>query len=165
MSTIIFLNPGRDSTKVSAYSRKVLQDIMEASYLTKITITSVVRTVEDQARIMYENIEKYGPEHQKKLYASFGDKVIDEYILLRNKGYSKEQIISGMTAKINSLGPQNVSRHVGDPNKLNVIDIAPSSINISRRSLFESVVNNDPRVSKFLTPPKDPAYHLEIPQP
>jgi len=160
-----FLDPGRGSAKVSAYSRKVLQDIMKASGVTQITITSTARTTADQARIMFENIERHGVAHQKKLYGPYGDKVIDEYSALKQKGKTKVDIISGMTMKINSLGPRNVSRHAGNPNKLNVVDIAPSSINLALRKKFESAVNTDSRVSKFLVPPKDPAYHLEIPQP
>jgi hypothetical protein len=114
---------------------------------------------------MYENIERHGVSHQKKLYGAYGDKVIDEYSFLKQKGKNRTQVIIGMTTKINALGPRNVSRHAGNPNKLNVIDIAPSSISLALRNRFESAVNSDPRVSKFLVPPKDPAYHLEIPQP
>ncbi len=165
MPIIQFLNLARDSVKVSAYSRKVLLDIMKASGVAQITITSTARSAHDQARIMYENIERHGVAHQKKLYGSYGDKVINEYSALKSNGKSKTDIISGLTTKINSLGPRNVSRHAGNPNKLNVVDIAPSGINLAVRKKFELTVNNDSRVSNFLMPPKDPAYHLEIPQP
>lgn len=165
MSIIQFSNPGRDSTKVSIYSRKVLQDIMKASGISQIMITSTIRTAADQARIMFENIKQYGASHQKRLYGPYGDKVIDEYSALKREGKTKVDIIVGMTTKINSLGPGNVSRHAGNPKKLNVIDIAPSSISLPLRNQFEAAVKRDSRVSKFLAPPQDPAYHLEIPQP
>lgn len=165
MPIIQFLNPSQDSVKVSTHSRKVLQDIMKSSGITQITITSTARTAADQARVMFENIEQHGVLYQKKLYGRYGDKVIDEYSSLKKNGKSMTEIISGMTIKINSLGPRNVSRHAGNPNKLNVIDIAPGSISLALRKKFESAVNCDSRVSKFLVPPKDPAYHLEIPQP
>ncbi len=165
MPIITFLNPGRDSHKVSAYSKKVLESIMTASGISKITITSTARTANDQARIMFENIERHGVQHQKKLYGSYGDKVIDNYSTLKSSGKSDSEIIVGMSAKITSLGPRNVSRHAGDPKKLNVVDIAPSGINLALRKKFESTISNESRVSKLITPPKDPAYHLEIPQP
>lgn len=165
MPIITFLNPRRDSLKVSPYSKKVLESIMTASGVGQITITSTARTADDQARIMFENINNHGVPHQKKLYGSYGDKVIDHYSVLKSSGKTKAEIITGMSATITSLGPRNVSRHAGDPNKLNVIDIAPSSINLALRKTFESVINNESRVSKLITPPKDPAYHLEIPQP
>jgi hypothetical protein len=46
---------------------------------------------------------------------------------------------------------------------LNVFDVAPSSL--SDRVGFEHAVKGERRVSKFLLPPADPGYHLEIPQP
>ncbi len=165
MPLIKYLDPARDSSKVSAYSKKVLEDIMKKAGVPLITVTSTARTVYDQARIMYENIERHGVLHQKRLYSSYGDKVIDEYSLLKSQGKSVADIINGMSVKITNIGPGNVSLHVGDPKKINVVDIAPSSINLALRKKFESAVNGDARVSKFLTPPADPAYHVEIPQP
>jgi hypothetical protein len=46
---------------------------------------------------------------------------------------------------------------------LNVFDVAPSSI--KDKVAFERAVKAERRVTKFLTPPDDPGYHLEIPQP
>jgi hypothetical protein len=40
--------------------------------------------------------------------------------------------------------------------------VAPSSI--AKKAAFEKAVKADRRVSKFITPPLDPGYHLEIPQ-
>lgn len=165
MPIINFLNPSRDACNISAYSRAVLKDRMANAGISQITITSTARTVADQARIMHENIERHGVEHQKALYGSYGDQVIDEYAALVAKGLSRAGIIAGMTAKVNALGPERVSRHAADPRKLNVVDIAPSSINLALRKKFEAAVHADQRVSKFITPPGDPAYHLEIPQP
>jgi hypothetical protein len=68
-------------------------------------------------------------------------------------------------AKIIALDPSKISNHVADPIKLNVIDIAPSSISPGLRSVFVATVQSEKRVAKYLGPPKDPAYHLEIPQP
>jgi hypothetical protein len=44
-----------------------------------------------------------------------------------------------------------------------VFDVAPSSIR--DRPAFEEAVGGERRVAKFLVPPSDPGYHLEIPQP
>lgn len=102
MPTINFLKPGRDSAKVSAHSRTVLQDILVASGVPQITITSTARTPAEQARIMFENIEQHGIFHQKRLYGRYGDKIIDEYSALKQQGKTKADIIAGMTTKINS---------------------------------------------------------------
>lgn len=165
MPLIRYLNPAQDAARVSAHSKKVIEDAMKASGVTAITITSTARTAGEQARVMYENIERHGVAHQKKLYGPYGDAVIDVYSDLKAKGKSKIEILAGMTAKISAVGPNRVSRHAGDPNKLNVIDIAPSSINLALRKKFENAIKADPRVAKLLTPPGDPAYHIEIPQP
>ena len=164
MPVINFAKP-HDTTKVSAYSKQVLADIMKAAGVSQITITSTTRTAQDQAHIMVENLERHGVAHQKRLYGQPGDSVIDHYTNLKSKGVSRTEIISGLTSKISSIGPQRVSGHAGDPAKINVIDIAPSSINRALWRRFEAAVTADRRVSKLLVPPKDPAYHLEIPQP
>ena len=165
MPLIRYLNPTQDALRVSPHSKKVIEDAMKKSGVATLTITSTARTVNEQARVMYENIERHGVAHQKRLYGPYGDAVIDVYSALKAKGKPKTDIITAMTAKISAVGPNRVSRHAGDPNKLNVIDIAPSSISLPLRKRFEEALKTDPRVSKLLTPPTDPAYHVEIPQP
>lgn len=150
---------------VSEYSRIVLADIMRKADVSSILITSTARTPADQARIMYENLELYGVEHQKLLYSKYGDQVIDEFSKYKSQKHHKQFIISMMQAKIIALDPSKISNHVADPIKLNVIDIAPSSIDPGLRSLFVAAIRGEKRVAKYIGPPKDPAYHLEIPQP
>jgi hypothetical protein len=147
---------------VSDYARKVLEEILKSAGLTGCLITSTARTPADQARAMYANLEAHGIKHQKALYAAAGDQVIDVYSQAKREKKTPEQIQAAMTAEIIAIGPAKVSRHCADPLKLVVVDIAPSSI--AYKSSFEKAVKADSRVSKFLLPPADPAYHLEIPQ-
>ena len=165
MASIQFLNAEKSMRFVSEYSRSVLKDIMQKAGVPSILITSTARTPADQARIMYENIERYGVDHQKLLYSKYGDQVIDEYSKYKSQRHHKQFIISMMQAKIIALDPSKISNHVADPMKLNVIDIAPSSIDPGLRNLFVAAVQGEKRVAKYIGPPKDPAYHLEIPQP
>ena len=58
----------------------VLKDILKAAKLTSATISSTSRDPENQARVMYDNLENLGVEHQKGLYGAPGDAVIDVYI-------------------------------------------------------------------------------------
>jgi hypothetical protein len=149
---------------VSEHTRGVLSDILNTSDNSSATITSTARTVDDQARIMYGNIESQGVAEQKRLYGRFGDQVIDTYVAAKAEGKTEMEIRALMVAKINELGPGNVSKHLADPAVLNVIDVSPNSI--TNREEFEAAVRADPRVSRFLTPSDgDPAYHIEIPQP
>lgn len=165
MRIIQFLNQPRDQHNISAYSAQVLDAVMAKAGINALTITSTTRSPEEQARVMYENLEKHGATHQKRLYGASGDKIIDFYTKAKAQGKNSTVIIALMCANIRSAGPEKISRHSGDPRKINVIDIAPASINLLKRSAFELAISQEPRISKFLTPPSDPAYHLEIPQP
>lgn len=148
---------------VTNFSLKVLEDILQAAGLTSALITSTARTPADQARVMFNNIVGTSVIRQKKLYAAAGDLVIDEYVRAKKAGKSAIEIKAAMEAKIIAIGPTKVSHHAADPNILCVFDIAPSSI--TKKAAFEKAVLADKRVKKFIMPPVDPAYHLEIPQP
>ena len=148
---------------VTAFSTKVLEDILTAAALTSCTISSTARTPKDQARVMFNNIVATGVAAQKKLYAAAGDLVIDEFVKAKAANKTPTEIKAAMEAKIHEVGPTKVSHHAADPNVLCVFDVAPSSI--SDKSSFEKAVRKDKRVSKFLLRPNDPGYHLEIPQP
>ncbi len=97
------------------------------------------------------------------MYGTFGDRIIDTYSAAKRAGGTSPGIQRAMEAKIVEIGPSNVSAHMADPARLNVVDIDPGSI--SHPIAFEAAIRADKRVSKFLKPPADPAYHLEIPQP
>lgn len=75
---------------------------------------------------------------------------------------SSDNIKSSMTDKINEVGPGKVSKHSSDPNVLNVIDISPGSV--KNKKQFRSEIKNDSRIKKVITPPSDPAFHIEIKQ-
>ena len=148
---------------VTALSLQVLEDILAAAGLSSCIISSTARSPADQARVMFNNIVATSVAAQKKLYAAAGDLVIDEYLKAKAAGKTPTEIRAAMEAKINELGPTKVSHHAADPNILCVFDVAPSSI--ANKAAFERAVRKDKRVSKFLLPPDDPGYHLEIPQP
>jgi hypothetical protein len=112
---------------------------------------------------MFQNLEQFGVAHQKKLYAAAGDQVIEVYRKAKAAGKSAAEIRELMTQEILRIGPTRVSRHASDPRVLNVFDVAPSSV--TDRAAFEKAVRAEPRVAKFLVPPADPGFHLEIPQP
>jgi hypothetical protein len=152
-----------DPSAVTPYTTGVLQEILRAAGLKDALVSSTARSPAEQARVMYDNCERYGADAQKTLYASAGDKVIDVYAASKAAGRTPDQIKADMETKIKEIGPTSVSRHASDPRVLNVLDVAPSSIR--DKVGFEHSVKADHRVSFFLTPPVDPGYHLEIPQP
>lgn len=148
---------------MTPYSRKVLEDILRAAEIESVAISSTARDPENQARVMYDNLERYGVEHQKKLYARAGQRIIDQYVSSVAAGKPPGEVKTDMARLIREIGPTNVSRHASDPKALCVFDVAPSSVKNHRA--FEMAVKADSRVALFLTPPQDPGYHLEIPQP
>lgn len=154
-----------NASTVSDYSLQIIKEILQKAQLNHAVITSTTRTPGDQARIMFNNCEKYGVSAQKELYGRYGDMVIDVYLAGKESNKDAKSIIQEMTRKIINLGPANVSRHCGDPKIVNVIDIAPSSIPEERKQAFISAIESEQRIRKFLQPPKDPAYHIEIVQP
>ncbi len=154
-----------NSSVISPYTLNVLRATLNEAGETSAIITSTVRTPEDQARIMYNNIVTYGVQHQKNLYGAAGDAVIDVYAAQKSAGANESATRTAMVNKINELGPGSISRHCSDPAKLQVVDIAPSSI--QNKTKFVQALQaalEAKRISKYILPPADPAYHIEIPQ-
>jgi peptidoglycan hydrolase-like protein with peptidoglycan-binding domain len=146
---------------ISNNAVQVLKDILRLAGLSRATVTSGRRTPADQARIMYDLIQRYGVSYARNLYASTGDKVIDVYSAQKAAGKSTTAIKQAMEAKILELGPQNVSHHCSDSH--DVFDVGPSSI--SDQNAFRAALNTALRngmIDKVITPPDDPAYHIEI---
>lgn len=146
---------------VSQFTIDLLHEIMSASGNPSLLITSTLRTAEDQARAMFQNIKSKGYEYNYDLYGANGDAVVKVAENAQKKKLSDTEIISEMVKEINRIGPGKVSKHAGDPKKTNVVDIAPSSL--TNRKGFEKEVEK--RKIFMLKPPADPAYHLEITQP
>lgn len=148
---------------LTPYSREVLVDVLRRAKLERAVVSSTTRSPEEQARVMFANAERYGAAHAHRLYGAAGDKVIDTYERAKAAGRTPAAVQLAMADTIRTIGPEKVSRHAGDPRVLCVFDVAPSSV--ADRAAFEREVKAEPRVAKFLVPPADPGYHLEIPQP
>ena len=87
--------------------------------------------------------------------------MIDEYSAHKSAGKSATAIKQAMEAKINQLGCHNVSHHCSDTH--DVIDVAPSSIadQAAFRLALDAALKNG-TIDKYITPPEDPAYHIEV---
>ena len=147
----IIFGPNAIKESISSYTIKIMKDILIDSKNKSIIITSTYRTPERQARAMFNNIRDLGIDHELNLYGRYGDMVIREYPNLQ-----------AMIDKIYEIGPSKISSHMKDFNKINVFDIAPSSV--KKRPSFEFAVESESRVNKFLKPPRDRSYHLEVNQ-
>src|SRR6266568_5962093 len=159
----IEFGPNAKQDVVSTYTRDVLSGVMRTAGVDRVVITSTYRTVEEEASVMYANVEKQGVDHELRLYAKPGREVIKEYARSKGAGNPPERIIDDMGHKIKELGSTNVSHHNWDPAVLSVFDISPRSV--AKQGDFEEAINGERRVSKFFKPPQDSSYHLEVPQP
>ena len=79
-----------------------------------------------------------------------------------NREQPRDTVIRLMTDKILEIGPSTVSMHMSDTHY--TFDVAPSSIPANQHAAFVAAVLGNPAVSKLLQPPRDPAFHLEIPK-
>ena len=163
-NTIVFETTGI----LSDDSIKVISDIMTKAKCNKIHITSMQRNAKNQARVMYNNLKKpNGVANQREIYKSAGQQVINVYVAEKAKKKSASQIKASMEAKINELGPRNVSAHAADPNDKQVVDISRNSSKISSRSRFllqARAAKSAGKLDKVLDEPNNYAIHIEIPQ-
>lgn len=145
-------------------AQTVLEEIMTSSNVDSCEVTSVQRSPDEQARVMLENLVGtcigQGLAAQLRLYKDPGQQVIQVWNV--NQAKPRDQVIALMSDKIRQLGPENVSKHCSTTHW--VWDVAPSSVEVDKRAAFISAAIAHTKVTKFLQPPQDPAYHLEVPR-
>jgi len=139
---------------------KILKDILKAAGVATATVTSAHRTPADQARVMYENCVSKGAPYNEALYCVAGDHVVEVYAA--NHDQPRDTVIQLMMEKIIEIGPERISMHMSDTHY--TFDVAPSSIPVAKHAAFVAAVLGNKAVSKLIQPPRDPAFHIEIPK-
>jgi len=177
----IHFGPAAKRQYVSLYSQEVLAAVMKHAGVHTLWITSTYRDAHDQARVMVHNIEQKGMKHQKTLYRGTpGARILESFAReaaaiaeAARRGINtglppgfvmQRHMIGVIEREIDRMGPENVSRHSGIQGILNVFDVAPESLIPNRRSAFHQAALHDPRVTRIIPPPRDPAFHFEIAQ-
>lgn len=156
----IIFGKNANASVISQRSLNILAEIMRDSDNPTAVITSTARSPESQARAMYANIVKRGVKYNLELYGANGDRVINVAARSIKNGDTPEATKAAMVLEIQRLGPGNVSRHCGDPNVVNVMDIDPGSIR--NRAAFVREIRE--RGIFLIPPPVDPVYHIQITQ-
>ncbi len=158
-------------SKMPAWAEDRLRGYMDDAGVPVLQISSGYRTPEDQARIMYDNIQAHGLASQRALYGATPNRVLDVYE--SNSGSPRADVIAAMADKIREIGPEKISRHMAED--AITFDISPSSMPsdqaTSLLSRMRQVPNNPswrssssvPEIGELYWPPKDPAYHVEFP--
>ena len=157
-------------TKISDKSMRILKEMLFALGIERAIITSTQRTPEQQAKIMYNNLE----DGAKSIYKPIGQTVVDVYKTSKKAGKNRSEIISDMTAKIKSYDgiTQRVSRHCVPDDKYkeyNVFDVNPDPFLLAKKAEFEKILREykkNGKITDFLTynPPNENAFHIEIKQ-
>lgn len=166
---------------LSTYSRAVLESVMRAAGVHTVRISSTYRSAGDQARVMVHNIQTTGAAKQRALYRGRpGSRVVDFYEReqaaiadaerrgidtgLRTGLARQRHLIGVLERRIADIGQERVSNHSGLQAILNVFDVDPKSMVPPNTAAFLEAASSDPRVTRLIPPPKDPAFHFEIAQ-
>lgn len=162
---------------VSAHSIDVIKGIMKSAGVHKITITSTLRTPEEQVEAMYNNMCNKGVQSQLDYYAAAGREVVQAGIAVGGIDKSKEnQVKKAMVDKVNSLQKEGrlVSKHcvsLESYAQRNVFDISKRLLPVTLQRAFDKAitkyVKDNPGEMKYIIPfdnRGEPAFHVEIVQ-
>lgn len=156
---------------VPAVMTDIIKDGLRAAGASVGNVSSTQRTVEDQARAMFNNLTNaahtvaQNVASQYALYGHGGDQVIDTFVA-QTAGMDRATIVANSAAirqamvdTMNRIGPQTVSRHVANPADISVVDLGYSSFTGGNGPLF--VTSARPRLSNLIDEPSNHCYHLE----
>jgi len=162
---------------VSAHSIDVIKGIMKSAGVHKITITSTLRTPEEQVEAMYNNMCNKGVQSQLDYYAAAGREVVQAGIAVGGIDKSKEnQVKKAMIDKVNSLQKDGrlVSKHcvsLESYAQRNVFDISKRLLPVTLQRAFDKAITkyakDNPSKMKYISPFEnrgEPAFHVEIVQ-
>ena len=147
--------------RISAHAVEVLREVLRDAGANSATITSGNRSVEDQARVMYDNLRAFGVEQQRALYGSNGDTVIDVYEAALAAGKSEPTVQREMAEQIRALGATRISRHLSS--RFDTFDVAWSSI--AHGPAFVAALERarqSGKIDSYLIEGSSRAYHIEI---
>ena len=162
---------------VSGHSIDVIKGIMKSTGVHKITITSTLRTPEEQVEAMYNNMCNKGVQSQLDYYAAAGREVVQAAIAVGGIDKSKEnQVKKAMVDKVKSLQKNGhlVSKHcvsLESYAQRNVFDISKRLLPVTLQRAFDKAIKkyakDNPRKMKYISPFEnrgEPAFHVEIAQ-
>lgn len=148
-------------------AKKALLGVMEDCEVSSVTITSTARSVDDQVKVMFRNIERTSPATQKREYSKYGDAVIQKYEDGKAAGKSDYQIKQMMADELERQLPgakrNNKLNHVSGSDLI-VFDIGMRSIKSSGNSSndFENCLRKSRKFYRVLVEPQNNCIHVEM---
>lgn len=168
-----------DKSVVGTHSLDVVRNALRAAGKSSVTITSTIRTAEDQARVMFAALTSTASiaanvKKQLDLYRAPGRQVVEVFkdavkgLTLAQINARAATIRQAMTARIVELqgAEQLVSRHCVSPERyavLNVLDVPTAAFSTASRGRFVAVVAAQAGPPLVEGPPNN-AIHMQIPQ-
>lgn len=148
-----------NNIKISNYTTEKLLSLKYHGYTGDIVLSSGMRSIEEQARAMYENIIRTGAQYQKdKVYDKNGDKVIDVF----DEKLSREENISNMKKMIEKIkeSDKDAFKHTGDFSKFNAIDVKKEQL-----SNVQNFMDAAKSAGFFQILDENNCIHIVLPQP
>lgn len=144
---------------LNAKADQILRQVLAKAGELQATVTSTLRSAQEQASIMYNNIIRDGAAKNRNAYKNPGlaSQVVDAFEQAKSQGKSDADIQKAVLEAVNKVGADKLSGHCNASNP--AVDIHPASL--KNRGLFESILRADSRLS-VVCPPQDPFYHIEF---
>ena len=153
-----------NTSVLSNYTLNLTKTLAAESGNDTIVITRTIATPESQARAMYNNLERTGPEVQRDIYGSSkGSVVIDTYEASKAKGKTAKEIQADMVKTIIDVGPSNVSKHcytVEQYKELNTFDVSYSKLDDPKA--FRSKLNEAQKNGLLKYIVENGCFHIQV---
>ncbi len=156
----IVIHYATNAEKLPAWAEDILRGWMADAQVAYVMVSSSWRFPADQARIMYDLIQKNGVSYALNLYGAQGDKVINAY----SATMPRDLVLAVMTKVIVDIGPEKISNHMNAARV--TFDLAPSSMTAAAGTRLRNVLKaakSAGAVVELEYPPEDPAFHVAIP--
>jgi MYXO-CTERM domain-containing protein len=164
----------RGITTLPGWAADWLADLMIEAGVSKVQVSSTVRTTQQQAKIMYDAGNKNGVDYLRGLYKfGNGKAVVDAYALTSTvPGIKSQQVIDAMAAQI-AANPAGVSSHVisdDDDGSSFTFDVGPNASFGSDTGAYQRFLDaalarrGKGEVKTLIYPPQDDGIHFKLVQ-
>lgn len=151
---------GENARKMPADLEALLVQIGSSVGVKELLLTSTLRTVEDQARIMVDMVKSRGSSYAHDLYGSAGDAVIEAIVC--SVGETAQRLAAADEIRLQMRAGRVISRHIENPDYY-AVDVSPRQLDAEgKQKVFIDAARAHPRVRQVIPPPGDPAVHVEF---
>lgn len=168
--TVIPKNGTVNMAVLSSYTIGAIKDSLRRAAELQAIVNSTKRTIREQAEAVCGNIQKPGKglSKQKLLYGANPPmtaalQAYEDSLTNTPPPNCADVLTASLEASV-AGGAQlgSISKHLGDYSQLQAVDVSYNNA-VNKQLLWSAFLAN-PKISKTIGPPNDPALHIEIPQ-